>query len=95
MALRVAGDADLVERMAELGHRLEERRRRVEDADRLFCVTGDDEHVVYPDPAQARNDLRQVGGVDDEARGEVRHDRIPVTSETLDRVQRVPDPASR
>ena len=53
MALRVAGDPDVFERMPELCHRLEQRRGAVERSGRLLGVPGDHEHVAHAELARA------------------------------------------
>ena len=62
VALRVAGDPDLLERMAELVQRLEQRRCAVERPVRLLGVAGDDEDVAHADLAQPGDELGEVCG---------------------------------
>jgi hypothetical protein len=47
MALRIAGDADLVVAAAHFAHRGEQAGGVRELADGLSCVTGDDEDVAH------------------------------------------------
>src|SRR5215208_2020021 len=60
MALRIAADADLLEIVADLGHRPKERGRALELAGGLVGVTGDDERVLYAGSAQPPPDILQV-----------------------------------
>ena len=82
VALRVAGDADLVEAVAALAHRGEQVRRAVERP-RLLGVAGGHEQLADARGMEAVEDLVQMRPVADEAGGEVRDDGVAGVGEAL------------
>ena len=95
MALRIAGDPDLRERMPDLVHRLEQRQGPLERAGRLLRVACDHEHVTNPQLIRCADQLRQVRATLDEPSGEMRDDRVPVAGEPLDEIEGRLDPLDR
>ena len=95
MALRVAGDPDLLERVADCVHRIEQGRGAVVGARRLVGIAGDDEDVVHTHLRHPRYQLGEMRAVDHEARREVRHDRIPVSCELAGELECVVEPLRR
>ena len=87
MALRVAGDPDLVEAVAQRAHRGEEVDRAVELA-RLRGVPRRHEQLADAGAEQPLGDLLQVRGVAHEPGGEVGHDRVAGAREPLAQPER-------
>jgi hypothetical protein len=92
MALRVAGDPDLLQRVTQLRHRGKKRSRPGELAGRLGRVACDDEHLSYSHPRDLGQQLPQVGAVPYEPRGQVGNDREAVPGEALGKVEGRLDP---
>ena len=95
VALRVPGDADVVERVAELRHRLQQRCGAVERSGGLRCVARDHEHVAHAGCPQPGHDLRKVRTIGHEPGRDVRRNRIAVAGQPVDEIQRVSEPATR
>ncbi|TMD33221.1 MAG: hypothetical protein E6I94_00070 [Chloroflexi bacterium] len=82
MSLRIARDPDLAERMADVGHRPEEREA-VGEVARLRRIAADDERPLHARSLQANEELAQVHLVADHPRGEVGHGAEPAAGELL------------
>jgi hypothetical protein len=87
VALRVAGDADLLEAVPDLVHRPEQRCGALELAGGLRRVARHDEDVPNVSLAQPRQDLAELRPVPDEPRREVRGDLEALLREPLGQLQ--------
>ena len=82
MTLRVAGDPDLVEGMADLCH-LAQQRQPVDEGAGLLLVAADDERAPDAGAFQPRHEVAQVAAVPNHARRKVRHRPEPCGLELL------------
>ena len=94
VALRIGGDPDLGERMADLGHRAQEREA-VRVRARLLGIATDDEGPIDPGALQPGDEIREVGAVPDHPRGEVRDRPETAGLELLAQGDRGLDPLRR
>jgi hypothetical protein len=76
VALRVARDADLIERVANLGHVAQEGQP-VEVGAGLLLVAADHERPLDPGVPEPRDEVAQVLAVTDHPRRDVRHGTEP------------------
>src|SRR5919198_5054863 len=83
MALGIAGDADLLERMPGLGHGGQQRRGSLELARGLSDVAGHDENLAKAELVEARKQLVQMAAVDDQPGRQVWDDAVAVRREAL------------
>ena len=72
VALRIARDPDLGQRMTDLGHRAQQRQP-VGEVARLLGVTAHDERPIDAGPLEPRDELGQVGAITDHPGRQVRH----------------------
>ena len=71
VALRIRGDADLAERVADLGH-LAQQRQAVRVGARLLRVTTDDEGPIDTGALEPGDEIDEVGPIPDHPRRQVR-----------------------
>jgi hypothetical protein len=95
VAFRVAGDADLVEPVAQVGHGGQQVQRAAERAGRLLDVAGDHEHVVDAAAVQPRQDLLELRLAGDQTGGQVRHHPVAAGGQPLGDLQGAVQPLGR
>ena len=82
VALRVARDPDLGQRVADLGH-LPQQRQPVREVARLLGVAAHDERPIDAGALQPGDQLGEVGAVADHPRRQMRHGAEPERLELL------------
>src|SRR5215211_4535388 len=95
VALRVTGDAHLVEVVPDLRHRGKQPGRALELSGGLIDVAGDDEGIPYAGLAQPLQDLIQFRPVTDEPRREVGRHAEAVSGQPFGELYRGPGSLTR
>src|SRR5215203_1129582 len=95
MALRVAGDAHLIEIVPDLRHRFEQPGRVLKLPGMLIDVAGDDEGVFYAGLAQPLENFTQFRPVPDQPRREVGRHAEAVSGQPFGELYCGPGPLTR